>query len=261
MNFSSIIGIVAAVSVFVISLLTATSSWGIFLDPHGILIVLGGTMAASLVCFPLKTFVSLFKVFFNKVIGKYAHAHENVIYEIVALSKGYRDNANYLQENVKTIKTHFLRDAIELMNAGGISPDALDTILRRRALTHFKKHDKEASIFKIIAKFPPAFGLMGTTLGMIALLQGLGSPDAFKKLGPAMAIGLVATLYGIALSNLIFIPIGENLTKLNEEDETVREMVIDGIELLRKKEHPLIVEEYLKSYLLPTDRAKLKKVA
>lgn len=261
MNISSLVGILAAFGVFFGAMFTATSSRGIFLDPHGILIVFGGTMAASFICFPLKTFVTLFKVFFKKILGKYNHTNELVIYEMVDLAKGYRDNPGYLGEKVGQIKTHFLKEAVEMMVEGGISPDALDSILRKRALTHYKRHEEESQIFKTIAKFPPAFGLLGTTLGMIALLQSLGTQDAMKNLGPAMAIGLVATLYGIALSNLVFIPIGENLAKLNKQDECIREMVIDGVKLLRKKEHPLVVQEVLKSYLLPTERVNLKKVA
>jgi chemotaxis protein MotA len=261
MNFSSILGIIAAAAVFLCALGTATTSWGIFMDFHGILIVIGGTLAASLICFPLKTFVTLCKVFFKKVIGKYSDAHSQVIREIVDLSKGYRENPNHLSEKVGQIQNHFLKEAVEMIIAGGFSDEAIDRILKKRAFTHYKRHEEEAGIFKIIAKFPPAFGLMGTTLGMIALLQNLGAPDSFKKLGPSMAIGLVATLYGIALTNLVLIPIGENLTKLNKEDETTREMVIDGIKLLRKKEHPLIVEEELKSYLLPSERAKVAKAS
>lgn len=261
MNMSSILGMAMAVTVFITALFTSTSSREIFLDPHGILIVLGGTMAASLICFPLKTYMTLGKVFINRVLGKYEHTHETVIHEIVDLAKGYRDNDNYLAEKVDQIKTHFLKEAVQMMVAGGMTGDKLDKILRKRALIHSKKHDDEAGIFKIIGKFPPAFGLMGTTLGMIALLQSLGTADAFKKLGPAMAIGLVATLYGIALTNLFLIPIGENLTKLNKEDELLRQMVIDGVKLLREKEHPLIVEENLMSYFLSSERAKLRKTA
>lgn len=261
MNISSIIGIISALVVFFAALFTSTSAWGIFLDPHGILIVMGGTAAASLICFPLSTFVTLGKVFFKKVLGKYADTHAMVIYEVVDLARGYRDNQNYLQQKVDSIKMPFLKESVQMFIEGGMEEHVFDRIMRKRALTHFKKHEEEAGIFKTIAKFPPAFGLMGTTLGMIALLQSLGAPDSFKKLGPAMAIGLVATLYGIAIANLIFIPIGENLTKLNKEDETAREMVIDGLKLIRAKTHPSIVEEELKSYLLPKERSKIKKAA
>jgi chemotaxis protein MotA len=261
MNMSSIFGIIAALVVFSVALFTSTSSYGIFLDVHAILIVLGGTAAAALISFPLKTFVTLTKVFAKRVLGKYSNAHEKVIHEIVDLAGGYRDNPNYLNDKVETIQTPFLKEGVQMLLAGGMTPEKMDRIMRKRALTHYKRHEEEAGIFKIIAKFPPAFGLLGTTLGMIGLLQSLGSPDSFKKLGPAMAIGLVATLYGIATANLVLIPIGENLTKLNKEDEILREMVIDGLKLIRAKEHPSIVEEELKSYLLPSEREKISKIA
>lgn len=261
MNFSSLFGVVSALLVFGIALFTSTDSRSIFLDPHGILIVIGGTAAASLICFPMKSLITLFKVFFNKVLGKYSNAHEKVIYEIVDLAKGQRDNSNYLKDKVGSLTTPFLKEAVEMQILGGIDAKVVDRILAKRALTHYKRHEKEAGVFKTIAKFPPAFGLMGTTLGMISLLQSLGGADAFKKLGPSMAIGLVATLYGIALTNLVFVPIGENLSKLNEEDEITREIVMDGIRLIRDRVHEIIVEEELKSYLLPSERIKMKKVS
>jgi chemotaxis protein MotA len=261
MNISSLIGVISALVVFFTAIFTSTQSREVFLDSHGILIVIGGTAAASLICFPLKNLLTLFKVFFNKVLGKYSQNHSVVISEIVAIANGQADNPGFMEANIDSVKTHFLKEALELVIQGGMDDDEIDTILRKRALTHYKRHDEEASIFKTIGKFPPAFGLMGTTLGMISLLQKLGSPDAYKLLGPSMAIGLVATFYGIAVTNLILVPIGENLGKLNKEDEILREMVIDGIGLLRLKKHPLVVEEHLKSYLLPTERQALKKAA
>lgn len=261
MNFSSILGVIAALVVFFASILTATKSREIFLDPHAILIVVGGTVAASLICFPLSTYFVLLKAFFQKILGKNTLRHERVIQEVVNLSRVYRENPNMLKSEVEKIKTEFLKEAIQMLTDGGIPGDALDSILRKRALTHYKRYEDEAAIFKTISKFPPAFGLMGTTLGMIALLQNLGSPESYSSLGPAMAIGLVATLYGIAITNLVLVPIAENLSKLNKEDQVLREMVMDGVKLVRRKEHPLIVEEHLKSYLLPSERKSIQRSA
>lgn len=261
MNLSVLLGIVAALGVFLVSVLTATSSRGVFLDPHGILVVVGGTAAATLLCFPVSTLPAMIKVIVKKFLGKYGHRHETVINEVVDLAKAQSDNPDALRDRVGQIKTEFLKEALDLLVNAGMEPEKLDVILRKRAKILSKRHQKEAGIFKSIAKFPPAFGLMGTTIGMIALLQSLGAEDAYKKLGPSMAIGLVATLYGIALANFVFIPLGENLSKLNEEDEILREIVIDGVKLLRAQEHPLVVEEHLKSYLTPTERLKMKKAA
>lgn len=261
MNYSSIFGVIAAVTVFAISIFSASPTWEIFFDVHGILVVVGGTAAAAILCFPFKTLLSLVKVLFRKFLGRTARRSELVIQEIVDLASAQKDDPEALRLRVDTIRTPFLKEAIRLHVDGGVSGPQLDAILKKRASFIYKKHQKEAGVFKTVAKFPPAFGLMGTTIGMIALLQSLGTADAYKRLGPAMAIGLVATLYGIALANFVFIPVGENLSKLNEEDHILREIVMDGLQLLRAQEHPLVVEEYLKSYLSPADRNRLKKVA
>jgi chemotaxis protein MotA len=259
MNISSIVGVIAALAVLTVAVLTSSKSAHVFLDPHGILVVIGGTAAAGLMCFPFRFYIRIAKVFINKFLGSYATRYETVINEIVDLARGTRENPDYLKQKVKTIKTPFLQDAIQLLVQGGIPIDALDEILVKRAATHSKRYDYDVSVFKTIAKFPPAFGLMGTTLGMISLLQQLGGKDAQKLLGPAMAIGLVATFYGIVLANLVLIPISENLAMINREDETLRTIVIDGFRLIARKEHPKIVEEHLKSYLLPHERDKIQK--
>ncbi len=259
MNFSSIFGVFAALVVMVLSIVSSSDSAKVFLDPHGILIVCGGTAAAGLMCFPLRSYIRVGGVFINKFLGAYATRHDIVITEIVDLARGIRENPEYLKQKAKSLKTPFLADAVQLITLGGIPEEALDEILMKRAATHTKRYEYDVGVFKTLAKFPPAFGLLGTTLGMIALLQQLGGADAQKKLGPAMAIGLVATFYGLVLSNLIFIPISENLAHINRDDETLRTIVIDGLRLVRRREHPKVVEEHLKSYLLPHERARLNR--
>lgn len=261
MNFSGVLGILAAVGMFVGALAMSSTSKDIFLDTHGIFIVIGGTFAACMLCFPLPTIFGLLKVVAQKIMGKFAHRNEAVIQEIVELARGHRENPGFLKQAAGSIQNPFLREAIELQLQGGLTDEEVDAILEMRAATHFVRYEEEAGMFRTLAKFPPAFGLMGTTLGMITLLSSLGSPDSFKQIGPGMAIGLVATLYGVALANLVFIPIAENLSKLTKDDEVLRDLIINGVKLLRLKKHPLVVEEYLKSYLLPKEREKLKRAA
>lgn len=257
MNLSSLLGIFSALAVFIFSILSSSSS-RIFIDPHAILIVVGGTAAAGLMCFPLRFYTRTAKVFIVKFLGNYQTRFETVIYEIVDLARGVRESPDYLNTKSKSLTIPFLTDAVQLIVLGGISEDAISAILLKRAKTQTKRYDSDVALFRTISKFPPAFGLLGTTLGMIALLQQLGSKNAYKMLGPAMAIGLVATFYGIILANLVFIPIAERLAAINREDEVIRDIVIDGMELIRKREHPKVVEEHLKSYLLPGERTKVK---
>lgn len=257
MNFSSVIGIIAAVGVVLATVLTSTKKPMVFLDYHAVTIVIGGTMAAALLSFSAKSIWVMLKVFFSRVLKDTVTRYEEVITEIVDLSKGYRTNPSYLAENVESIKTPFLKEAIELLVAGGLSNNDLDIILLKRARTHHKRYEEDSRMFSTLARFPPAFGLLGAVIGMVTLMQGLGGADAIKTVGPSMAVALVATMYGIAISNFIFVPLGENLSKFNKVDQVVRQMVIDGVKLIREKKHPLVVEENIKSYLLSSERAKI----
>lgn len=253
MNLSALLGILLAFSVLIGAIITSTDKAKVFLDGHAFVIVIGGTLAASLLSFSAKKMFLLLKIFFKKVLGK----NDDIIVaitEIVDLAKGYRENENYLRDKLPVIKTPFLKEAIEMFISGAVDPDDMDRILAKRAVNMHHRHEEDADIFKTLSKFPPAFGLLGAVIGMISLMQNLGGADAFQKVGPSMAIALVATMYGIAVANFIFLPLGENLAKLNRLDNIIRHMVMDGFKLIRQKKHPLVVEESIKSYLLPSER-------
>ena len=124
----------------------------------------------------------------------------------------------------------------------------------------FSRYNDDAIRFRAMGKYPPAMGLMGAVLGMIALLAGLGKAGSEKSIGPSMSIALVATLYGIALANLIIIPIGENLTEAAKEQLRKNVIISEGIRLIATKVNPIILAEELNSFLLPSERVDWKKV-
>jgi chemotaxis protein MotA len=117
---------------------------------------------------------------------------------------------------------------------------------------------QEANMFRTIGRFPPAFGLLATTLGMIGLLQKLGQPDSQRLIGPAMSVGLIGTLYGIALANLVFIPIAENLTERTHEEMALRRLIVEGALMLKGQVNPVTMREGLNSFLMPKDRVVRK---
>ena len=134
----------------------------------------------------------------------------------------------------------------------------LEGIYRRRPM--FDRYNADANRFKAMGKFPPAMGLMGAVLGMIALLGSLGKPGAEKGIGPAMSVALVATFYGIAISNLLIIPIGENLAEAAHETKIKNKIIVEGVKLIAKKTNPIVLAEELNSYLLPNERIDWKKL-
>lgn len=258
MNISTPIGFIFGLVVVYLAATHGVKNANIFLSQHAAIIVIGGTLAASLICLPMSHLFNLVKIFFRTLIGKGKDMQVSTINEIVKLSVTVNEGRPIGGE-LQTIKNPFLRESLELLVNGGLSDEELEEVLEKRVELQNEKYKREGFTFKIIGKFPPAFGLVGTTLGMIVLLQSLGSPDAFEKIGPAMSIALVATFYGLIMANVFLIPIGENLTRASEDDLLMRRIVVDGVRLIKEQKHPLLVEEYLKSYLTPGERNKMKK--
>lgn len=258
MNIGTLIGFFVASTVFVLSMVMSFRNVGVVLDLHAALIVIGGTIAAGLICFPLNQIGSLLKVFAKRLLGKNKRDYNAIIQELVELSAAKRKGAKQFEAAILMVKDAFLKDAANMLfwAKSEISEAELRDLLETRVNTHYKLYMAEAKVFRTMAKFPPAFGLMGTTMGMIALLQSLGSADAKNMIGPAMAIALVATLYGLVLTNFVFIPIGENLTKQTQEDLMARNIVVEGIMLINADKPTKYVEEKVKSFLLPGQREK-----
>ncbi|CAM6055135.1 unnamed protein product [Sphagnum tenellum] len=157
------------------------------------------------------------------------------------------------------LKHEFLKEAAALIAAGILNEAEIRATLDQRLKTVEIKLMHEANMFRTIGRFPPAFGLLATTLGMISLLQKIGQPDSQKLIGPAMSIGLIGTLYGIALANLVLIPIAENLTERTNEEMMLRKMIVEGILLLKSQVNPITLRERLNSYLLPKYRVTREK--
>ncbi len=260
MNLSAPLGFIVGIAVIYYSVTTGMKNTTVFLDPHAAVIVLGGTLAAALVCLPFSQIFNLIRVFFRTITGANKQLAISTINEIVELAEA-QNGGQSLDSLIGNVKNAFLRESLELVQQGGLADHELEEVLEKRVEQQNEKYRREGSTYKIIGKFPPAFGLIGATLGMIALLQGLGEADAFSRLGPAMSVALVATFYGLIVANVFIIPIGENLSAAAEEDLAIRLIVIDGVRLVKERKHPLLVEEYLKSYLSPKERNKMRKAA
>lgn len=258
MNFSSLIGVIFGIAVMYASLTATSSDLTFFLDFHGILIVVGGTAAAASISFPIKKVFSLLKVFFLRVLGRNRINYQEAITQILELNKKASMGLTALNESIASIKHPFLKEAVGLVAAGVLNENEIRSTLEQRIRTMEARYLHEANMFRVIGRFPPAFGLLATTLGMIGLLQKLGQPDSQKLIGPAMSVGLIGTLYGIALANMLFIPIAENLTERTQEEMTLRRMMVEGALMLKAQVNPITLREGLNSFLIPKDRVVRK---
>ena len=234
---------------------------GFFLNFHGLVIVCGGTLAAAAISFPVSKLLTLFRVFFLRLLGRNKVDYQGTIEQMLDLNKKISLGLIGSHEALNGIRNDFLKEAITLVVDGVLSEREIRNVLEQRLKTIEFHYLHEANMFKTIGKYPPAFGLLATTLGMIALLQKIGQPGAEKLIGPAMAIGLVGTLYGIALANLVFLPIAEALSEKTEEEITLRKMIIEGSVLLKQRVSPVYMRENLNSFLMPSERVTRKKAA
>lgn len=260
MNVKSIIALLMAASVFGFGALTATSNPYAFLDFHAALIVIGGTTAVAAVSFQIDRIFLMLKVFYLRVVKGSKLEYVRIIRELMILADAYRTNDPNLPNLVKNSSDFFIKEAMGILMDDFLDLDELEHILRIRANSIYFRYHEDAKKFKALGKFPPAMGLMGAVLGMIALLQTLGQPGAATNIGPAMAVALVATLYGIAFANLVILPIAENLMDGAREVLAKNTMIVEGIKLVAQRKNRILIAEELNSYLLPTERLNWKEL-
>ena len=257
MNIYSVLGLILSTGVFLTGLRLSSSQLEIFVDGPSLFIVVGGVIAATSVSFQLNKIMLLFKIFFSQFLKRQNVNNSAVIKNIMQICESFR-SGEQLESLVSKSKDLFLKEGLELISDGVLDKETIMDILSLRAsqINHLRKEDTKK--IKTIGKFPPAFGMMGTTIGMIVLLANLGGADAMKTIGPAMGVCLITTLYGVAIANLIIIPIGENLDELTRQDAAKNMIVIEGIKHILKKSNPILVAEDLNSFLLPKDRLDWK---
>jgi len=259
-NIRSLLALFLSMGVLFTGLLLSTDDVTIFWDAVSLFIVFGGTIAATSISFRITKIMKLVKVFFQRILkDKGLAEYHEIIIELMKLGEAYRTNSRKFKPMIDNLEDPFLKDSMITFTDGVLEKEEFFNVLQNRAENSYQHHIQDANKFKIVSKFPPAFGMMGTTIGMIVLLSNLAGADAAKTIGPAMSICLITTLYGVALANLLVIPIAENLTTGAKEIYFKNTIIIEGVKLIHQKQNPVIIAEVLNSFLKPSDRVDWKK--
>jgi chemotaxis protein MotA len=174
----------------------------------------------------------------------------DVAIEIISLARDTRGEPREIQNAMGKLQNAFLKDGVSLL-VDRIDPTRIESILKDRIKVKQESDETTANMWRTLAKYPPSLGIIGTVLGLIALMLQLGSAGGAAKMGPAMAIGLVATLYGLTLTNFFLQPIGDNISLRSYREVRRRQMVLLGVVLLAQGETAIVVQEAVNS-LLPT---------
>lgn len=260
MNIYSVLGLIVTSGILVGSLMMASDKLQIFVDNPSFFIVLGGTFASAAVSFQINKLFGVFKFIFTDFIRGKSVFYSEIIKDIMSISEGYR-GGDSLENLAQKAKDPFLKEAVTLLADGVLEKDQVIDVLNMRAENMSLRRFDDVKKVKALTKYPPAYGMMGTVIGMVVLLANLNGADAIKMVGPAMAVCLLTTLYGLVVANLIFIPIGDNLDTACQRYDKKDEIVIEGLKHIIKKSNPILIAEELNSFLDPKERLDWKALA
>ena len=223
-----------------------------FWNPSSMMIVLGGTLAATAVGFRLKEVVRVFSLI-KFVLQKPKYILSDLVSELITASELNKKGPNELEQHINNIKTPFIQDGIEFISQG-IKLEDLEAILKQREQSRYKRETHESQLMKTLGTFSPAFGMVGTLIGLVFMLFNMGGSGGIDSIGPAMGVALITTFYGAVLANLMFNPFAEKLQARNKENSHAHQLMIHGLLLIWKKKHPLEVKDMLISYIPHEER-------
>ena len=253
MDITSIGGLGLGLLLIMGSILSSPTGLGPFIDPPSFLITMGGMFAAILITYPMKTMKTMMKVTMKVFFG--SSPDLAILYsEITEMaSVARRDGILALEERIANLENPFLKQGLQMM-VDGNPPEIISAILKKDIETMEDRHFIGNSLFKNMGAYAPAFGMVGTLIGLVQMLQDLSDPAA---LGVGMATALITTLYGAFFANLFFIPMAAKLFERSAEESLMKNMLLEGVLAIHAGDSPRIVGDKMLVYMEPEERVKL----
>ncbi|MBX6425228.1 MAG: MotA/TolQ/ExbB proton channel family protein [Variibacter sp.] len=243
MDIATALGLLAGAAV-VVTLILMGGDLRMFYDIHAIIVIFGGSFAATLIRFPIATMLHGLPLGARFAFTLRRTTQRELVDEIARLAEIARRQGPIGLEKVE-IQDPFLAKGIRFVADGYDADFIRDNLERDRDnfLTHL---DEGQKIYRAIGDCAPAFGMIGTLIGMVQMFANMTDPS---KLGPFMAVALLATLYGAVVANLICLPIADKLHGKLIDEEVNRTLIIDGVLMIRDAKSPALVREMLLAYL------------
>jgi chemotaxis protein MotA len=251
LDIATLIGIVLGFAL-IFSAIMSKGNVLLFVDPASVMIVMGGTIASTLVSFPMVKVRGVMSVVKNAFAWKSISPLETVRILVEFAERARREGILALENALEDIDDKFLRSGIRLA-VDGVEPELIKDILDTELAFIEDRHKEGQAIFIAMGTYAPAFGMVGTLIGLVGMLANLDDPSA---IGPQMAVALLTTLYGAVLANLVFLPIAEKLKNRTAEEILAKEVTIEGIMSIQSGDNPRIAEHRLLAFLAPKERPK-----
>ncbi len=258
MDIASIIGFALCIFLVIFSIVTGEQGLSAifnFADWKSALITLGGAFCSVLAANPMKDFTEGLKSM--KLVFKIPQSNTpDVIRKIIDLSNVARkEGLLSLEEAASDLDDAFLKKGI-LLIVDGTDPELVRGIMETEMVSIDDRHKKKISFWQDLATMGPAWGMIGTLIGLINMLKMMSDPNS---IGPQMAIALITTLYGSMLANWICNPVAGKLKLQNNEEMMSKEIMIEGLLSIQAGENPRVIEEKLKSFLTPEQKASMEE--
>jgi len=249
MDLGTVVGLVLS-----LTLLGGAMAMGVGLGPYidvpSILIVFGGTTGALLIGFRMEQMKNLFKVFMVAIKPTQENIPELIKKMVDYSTKARRDGILALENDANNEANKFLKKGLS-MAVDGNEPDNIRDLLEIEMEQTSTRHKNNADIFDRMAGFAGAMGMIGTLIGLVAMLLNMADPSA---IGPAMAVALLTTMYGAIIGNVIGTPINNILVIRDGEEMLSKTLILEGIMAIQAGDNPRTLEAKLLSFLPPNER-------
>ncbi|MFG0327917.1 MAG: motility protein A [Phycisphaerales bacterium JB037] len=254
MDIGTIVGLVVAVVAVLLSIILGGGNPASLINVPSILVVFGGTIGAIIVSFPLARVLKVQGVVLKSVFHKEIDTME-IIRDLVKYAEVARREGILALENlVGDMRDPFIVRGVR-MAVDGTDPELIRTIMDTELEAQMERHSQAKKIIDAVGRYAPAFGMIGTLMGLIFMLSNMDDPSA---IGPGMAVALITTLYGAMIANMVTIPMSEKLASRDAEEVLVKTVIIAGIMSIQSGDNPRVVESKLLTFLPPSRRQQFE---
>lgn len=261
MDIATFVGMAFGIAAIIVSIPLAGVPITDFINYPSILIVGGGCLAALLINYPLGDVIRILRIVPVTFKQKKFDPIPVVNQMIQMVDQGVKRGATTLESVANEIADPFMRRGV-LMVAGGVSDEQIRYAMETELEFTEQRHALGESFFMSLAAYAPAYGMLGTLIGLIAMLRGLGGSSAVEAIGKGMAVALITTFYGSIIANLFALPLAGKLKQTHEEEYTYKRLVIEGLLLvsqgIREGLPPSTMGERLGMYVSPSRRAEIQ---
>jgi len=257
MKASTAIGIGLACVGLLMGAMMEGSQIGSFIDPPAILIVFGGTLGATLASTSLES-IKRIPGLYKRAMSAAQHDMSGRVDLLVSLAeKARREGLLALESGVADLDDEFTRKGLQLV-VDGTEPEVILQVLENEIDGASGRAAADRAIFEKAGGFAPTMGILGTVLGLVHVLQNLDQP---ATLGPAISGAFIATLYGVASANVVFLPVASKLHHIADAETSLRELTIEGLLAIQAGDNPRVVADKLEAFVPPEERRAVKAAA